>query len=351
MPAHSQFRSEIFELQDDLEFVDDFLYQRGQTDGLPVVPPTEDRVNAMINAAGLNSDHLVAKVGPSQGAATVEKLAINAVLAGCRPEHMAVVIAAVEAMTKPEFNLDSVQTTTNPCTVALVLNGPIRQALDINFGRGCLGPGHRSNAVLGRAIRFILLNIGGGVPGDMDKATHGFPGKYTLCFGEDEASSPWEPLHVERGFAEKQSTVTVMSVNTTLNIITSSFVKISDMLASMANALSLMGTNNATLGAGEPMMLLSPGHANLANQAGMSKSDVKAHLYEECGFPASLLPDDMVRRDRINRVIRNGLVRPVAHPDDIVISVAGGSEPYHATFMPTFGDSLAVTQEIRVSQP
>ena len=348
MTAPSHLASEVFDVEDSLEAVDDFLYDKGQTDGLPIVPPTEERVGALIDATGLPPGHVVAEVGPAQGAATVEKLAINAVMAGCRPKHMPVVLAAVEAMTQPEFNLDSVQTTTNPCGVALVLNGPVRQALDVNCGRNCLGPGRRANAVLGRAVRLVLLNIGGGAPDEMDKATHGFPGKYTLCFGEDEESSPWEPLHVERGFKPGQSAVTVISVNTTLNVITSSFVKIEDMLMSMANALSLMGTNNATLGAGEPMMLMSPGHASLAHVAGMSKLDAKSNLYEKCGFPASALPVDMVRRERIDRVVRDGIVRPVSEPKDILIAVAGGPEPYHATFMPTFGDSLAVTREVRL---
>ena len=238
----------------------------------------------MIASSGLTPDHVVAEVGLTQGVATIEKLAINAVMAGCRPEHMPVVVAAVEAMTQPEFNLDGVQSTTNPCGVALVLNGPVRKRLNVNCGPGCLGPGWRANAVLGRAIRFVLLNIGGGRPGDVDKATHGFPGKYTLCFGEDEESSPWEPLHVERGLRPEQSAVTVTSVNTTLNLNTATTVHIEGMLLLMANALSVMGTNNVLIGKGEPMMLMSPGHARLAAAGGMSKLDAKSFLYRNCAL-------------------------------------------------------------------
>ncbi len=347
MANATPFASQDFQVDDTAEAVDDLFYGKDQTDGLPIVPPTEDRVLALVERTGLPPEHVLCEVGPARGVATVEKIAINAAMAGCRPEHMPVIIAAVEAITQPEFNLDSVQATTNPCGVAVVLNGPVRGLLDINCGRNCLGPGRRANAVIGRAVRFVLLNIGGGRPDEMDKATHGFPGKYTLCFGEDEENSPWEPLHVERGFSAGQSTVTTVSVNTTLNILTSSFVHIEDMFMTMANAMSLIGTNNAMLGKGEPIMLMSAGHAGLASGKGMTKLDAKRDLYSRCGFPVELLPTDMVRRDRIDAVTRDGTVRPVRRAEDVLIVIAGGPEPYHVTFMPTFGDSLAVTTEVR----
>ena len=346
MTDDTPLESDVIDVEASLEAADDALYERGATDGLPIVPPTEGRVRPMIEAAGRDAGHVVARVGPAQGEATIEKVAINAVMAGCRPEHMRVLIAAVEAMTDPVFNLDSVQATTNPCGVALILNGPVRLELDVNTGRSCLGPGRRANAVLGRAVRLILTNVGGGLPGEVDKATHGFPGKYTLCFGEDEENSPWAPLHVERGFDAAQSTVTVVSVNSTLNILTSSFIHINDMLDRMVDALSVTATNNAMLGKGEPVLLIASGHADLCVRQGMSKLDAKRYLYERCGFPESRLPADMVRRERIAAVTVDGVVRPVRRAEDILLVVAGGPEPYHATFMPTFGDSLAVTREI-----
>ncbi len=346
MASEPPLESGVIDVEPSLEAADDALYERGTTDGLPIVPPTEERVRRMIEAVGRDAGDVVARVGPAQGEATIEKVAINGVMAGCRPEHMRVLIAAVEAMTDLPFNLDSVQATTNPCGVALILNGPVRGELDVNTGRNCLGPGRRANAVLGRAVRLILTNIGGGLPGEVDKATHGFPGKYTLCFGEDEEHSPWEPLHVERGFDAAQSTVTVVSVNGTLNILTSSFIHIDDMLNMMADAMSVIATNNAMLGKGEPVLLMSAGHAGLCAGRGMSKLDAKRYLYERCGFPESHLPAEMVRRERIADVITDGVVRPVRRAEDILLVVAGGPEPYHATFMPTFGDSLAVTRAI-----
>src|SRR5262249_37081032 len=155
---------------------------------------------------------------PSFGPATVERIAINAVLAGCRPEFLPVLIAAAEAMAAPRLNLGAIQTTTNPVTLWLIVNGPIARRLGVNGGGNCLGPGNPANATLGRAVRLMLQNIGGGLPVDIDRATHGQPGKFTFCCAENEEASPWEPLHVERGFAPECSTVTVAGVSGTLNM-------------------------------------------------------------------------------------------------------------------------------------
>lgn len=173
-----------FKVTGDLGAVFTDMYARGITDGLPVIPPTESAVRAMLDAAGLPPDELLAVVPPEGGPATVEKVAINAVMAGCLPEYFSTVIAALRAITDPKFNLLGVQTTTNPVGPVLIINGPIRRQIDVNSGRGCLGPGHRANMTIGRAIRLCLLNIGGCPPGDVDKAIHGMPGKLSFCFGK-----------------------------------------------------------------------------------------------------------------------------------------------------------------------
>ena len=157
------------------------LYEEGMTDGLPVIPPTAERVTAMIGGAELPREHIVAELAPRNGVATIEKIAVNAVMAGCLPAYFPVVIAAVEAMTQPQFNLLGIQTTTNPVAPFVLINGPIRHKIDINCGAGALGPGRRANATIGRAIRLILLNIGGGIPGEIDKSILGMPGKYSFC--------------------------------------------------------------------------------------------------------------------------------------------------------------------------
>jgi hypothetical protein len=339
-------QSEVIEVEDSPEGVHAEVLAREWGDGLPVVPPTAERVWRMIEASGRAADEVIGTVGPMQGVATVEKIAVNAIMAGCRPAYMPVLIAAVRGLQEPRFNVDAVQGTTNPCTVALLINGPMRHTLGVNCGRDCLGPGSQANATIGRAMRLILLNIGGAKDELMDKAIHGFPGKYTCCFGEDEEHSPWEPLHVERGFAPQQSTVTIFALSGTLNVLTATCVHIRDMLVLMADAMNHMGSNNILLGRGEPGMLMTSGHADLAARQGMSKLDVKRFLYEHSAFPKSRLSKDLVRQQRIKPVIKDGMVHVARRPEDIMLVVAGGPEPYHAVFLPTFGDSWMVTTEI-----
>ena len=199
------------EISDDFEAVQRLYVDRGWSDGLPVAPPTPQRVEAMLAATNLDSDHVVAEIPPIWGAATVEKLAINAVMAGCLPEYLPVLIAAVEAIADPVFNLYAIQATTHPCAPLLIINGPIREALGMNYSSGSFGPGWRANATIGRAMRLVLLNVGGGYPGVGDMSTQGAPSKFSYCVAENEEENPWEPLHVERGFRPDQSAVTVMA--------------------------------------------------------------------------------------------------------------------------------------------
>lgn len=183
-------------LSEDMEEINDLLYERNWTDGLPVIPPTESRVKRMLEGVNKEPDEVIAFLPPLQGEATVAKIAVNAVMAGCKPEYMPILIAAIQAMSEPILNLGALQTTTNPCAPLMMINGPIRNDVGLNSCAGVLGPGVRANATLGRAVRLILLNIGGARPGGLDKATQGQPGKYTFCIAENEEENPWEPLHV-----------------------------------------------------------------------------------------------------------------------------------------------------------
>src|SRR5215467_11235849 len=187
------------------------LFERGVTDGLPVVPPTRRLVDRAVAASGRDGGELIALVPPNYGRATVEKIAINAVMAGCRPDYLPVVLAAVEAMCDEKFDLLGVSGTTDAVAPLVIVNGPIRQALDINAGAGVFGPGWRANATIGRAVRLCWVNIGGARPGVISMSTFGGPGRYTCCIGENEEASPWEPLHVEHGFDPADSTVGVMA--------------------------------------------------------------------------------------------------------------------------------------------
>ena len=157
------------------------------TDGLPIVPPTPERVAAAVAASGLAADQVVGDIAPLNAPATVEKIAVNAVMAGCVPEMMPVLIAAIDAFCDPQMNAHGVQTTTNPVGPMLVVNGPVRNRLGFNYGAGCFGPGSFANATVGRALRLALVNIGGAIPGEVDKAPLGWPGKSTsLCVAENE---------------------------------------------------------------------------------------------------------------------------------------------------------------------
>ena len=182
-------------------------FEQGWTDGLPVVPPTPQLVAAMVAALGGDPDHLEARIPPRWGNLTREVLAINLVLAGCRPEYAPVTRAALLALTSSHFNLHGVQATTHMAAPLVVVNGPVRKEIGLNAGANVFGSGCRANATIGRAIRLVLLNVGGAWPGDLDKSTLGHPGKYTFCIAENEEASPWAPYHVEHGYAPGDSTV------------------------------------------------------------------------------------------------------------------------------------------------
>src|SRR5438132_1303302 len=187
----------------------DVLYARGVTDGLPVVPPTAARVRAAVEASGRAAEELIGLVAPRLGRATVEKIAINAVMAGCRPEYLRAVIAGVEAICDPAFALVGISGTTDAVAPLLILNGPVRRALEVNCAAGVFGPGWRANATIGRAVRLVWANVGGAAATSM--STFAQTGRYSYCIGEHEEESPWEPLHVEHGFTPGASTVSALA--------------------------------------------------------------------------------------------------------------------------------------------
>src|SRR6516165_10805263 len=183
----------------------EWYFERGWTDGLPIVPPTGEGIAACIRALGGEPELLECRVPPRYGGLTREVLAINMVMAGCKPEYAPVVRAAMLALTSPAFNLNGVQATTHMAGPLLVVSGPVAREIGMNGGCNAFGSGNRANATIGRALRLVLLNVGGGWPGELDKSTLGHPGKYTYCVAENEAASPWAPYHVEKGFSSEDS--------------------------------------------------------------------------------------------------------------------------------------------------
>ena len=208
MPA--TLTSQRFQVNDAASAIE-LCFDKGWTDGLPVIPPTPDRVAAMLAAAGLEPGHQVTYITHRAVPVTAEKVAINAVMAGCKPEYMPVVIAAVEGIGAPLWSYHGPGTSTGGAGVLVIVNGPIARELDINAGDNLFGPGWRANATIGRAVRLVMRNVCGSRPGTLDRGTLGHPGKLSYVIAENEAESPWTPLHVERGFRPEQSTVTVLA--------------------------------------------------------------------------------------------------------------------------------------------
>src|SRR5437763_12975791 len=189
----------------------EMAYDKGWSDGLPVVPPTEARVRAMLEAARLEANHQVGIIPDRAVVISAEKVAINAVMAGCKPEYFPVVVAAVEAIGDPRWSYHGPGTSTGGAGVLMIVNGPIARRLDVNAGDNLFGPGWRANLTIGRAVRLVMRNVCGSRPGTLDRGTLGHPGKLSYVIAENEAESPWTPLHVERAFRPAQSTVTVMA--------------------------------------------------------------------------------------------------------------------------------------------
>jgi hypothetical protein len=260
------------------------LYARGVTDGLPVVPPTRERVAAAVAASGRPADDLVALVPPNFGRATVEKIAVNAVMAGCRPEYLPVVIAGVAAMCDDAFDLHGVSATTNSAAPLFIVNGPVRKRLDINSGAGVFGPGHRANATIGRALRLIVRNLGGAAAGGITMSTLAHPGYFTYCIGENEEESPWPPLSLEQGFGPGESTVTAFAGAAPQIVYDHLSRTGEDLLITLAHSLAVMSHHKSTHH-GDTLVVLSPEHARLLAGDGWDRARMRTYLWERLRKP------------------------------------------------------------------
>jgi hypothetical protein len=313
-------RIELGAIEDDIETA----FDRGWTDGLPVVPPTPARVLRMLDGTRRPPGEVVAVVPPDLVPATVEKVAINAVMAGCKPEYLPVVLAAVEAACTDAFNMHGLLCTTYFSGPVVVVNGPIAARIGMNSGVNCLGQGNRANATIGRALQLVVRNVGGGIPGGIDRATFGGPGKHTFCFAEDEAGSPWEPLSVERGFAPGVSTVSLFPGHGPSAITDQISRTPESLVRSLAARLRTVGHPKLVMGAGA-MLIISPEHARVFADAGWNKARLRAEL------DALLLIDgkELVRGaggiDEGMPAAAAATRLPKFRPGDLAIVHAGGS--------------------------
>jgi len=336
-----------FEFTGAVDDVDTLYQERGWTDGLPVVPPTEARVAACLRWTDRDPREIVGILPPRQGEATIEKIAINTVMAGCKPEYLPVVITAVEALADPQFNLDSVQATTHPVAPLIVVNGPIARELGINAGYNAFGQGFRANVTIGRAVRLVLMNVGGGLPGTGDRSTQGSPSKIAYCVAENEAENPWQPLHVEHGHPADVSTVTAFGCEAPHNIQDHYSNTARGVLLIVAGAMGQAGSNNL-LGRGWPLLSFGPEHAATVAKEGFTKQQVKEFLFEHARYPLAKLGAEY----RAAQLTRNdvqdtpdAMVPIVRAPEDISIIVAGGAGK-HSSWQPTFGDGTAPTRRV-----
>ena len=328
-----------------LDELEDML-ERGWSDGLPVVPPTAERVEAMLG--GRAPTRSLGFVPPAQGEATLERVAACAVLAGCRPAYFPVVVAAVEAALEPAFNAHGVAVTTQPAGAILVVNGPARERIGLSGGMGALGPGSRANLTIGRALRLVLTLTGGARPDGLDRATLGQPGKIACCFAENEEASPWPPLHVERGYAADASTVTLVAGDAPLSISDHRSRTPDDLAATLAWAAAEQWSPFWWPMDDTSLYVICPEHAALFAEAGWEKERVRETMFEAVQRPAVELrrgettPFVMAADDRLP-------VHKWTSPEKIVLVVAGGEAGrFSAVFGPCDGmKSEPVTKEIR----
>jgi len=299
------------EWQDTDAFLAD-AFERGWTDGLPVVAPTPEKVEAFLAVAGLEPETVLGAVPTREVTVTAEHAAINAVMAGCAPEHFPVVVAAVRAHLDEHGNCHSTTGTLSGAAQAVIVNGPIRDEIGIAYGAGCLGPGFRANATIGRALRLVIRNVCRSVPGFLDRATFSWPLRYSFCFGEDEAAGDWVPLHVQRGFAPEQSTVTVHSVMRMISSWDSSSRTPEVVLDTLVADTRHHGFNgDEFLGDQVPLVyVMGKEHQRFFFDAGWSKARMQEYLFPRLTAETAGVHD---------------LSYNLGHPENLLIVAAGGA--------------------------
>ena len=321
--------------------VDEFLFDQGLTDGLPVVPPTPERVLAMLAHTRRSPAEEFAVLPPNLAPVTVEKVAINAVLAGCKPEYFPVVLAGVEAIADDQYNLHGAGATTMGGAPVLIVNGPIRDAIGMNSGQNALGQGNRANATIGRAVRLVIRNVAGHRPGGTERATIGWPGKLTLCFAEaEERAATWTPLHVERGFQPQDSVITAITQTAGPTQLVDDTSRTARALAGSI-ALKVRGQQHPRKPSmGELVLVVSPEHYDTLARDGWSKADLRRRI-QEVGLQRL---GDMLEDETLGGFPRGWLERWPSFAGPSPLLGAGGAPPADAmeTLVPKFADDAMI---------
>jgi len=333
------------EVDDAPEAVLEAFVAREWCDGLPIVPPTADRVRAMLGEA--EPERALGAMPPLWRTATLEAVAVNAVMAGCRPEYFPVIVAAVDAMLDPDFNLYGVQATTHPVAPLVIVNGAYGRRIGLHAGSGCFGPGFRANATIGRALRLILMNVGGAWPGRHDMATQGSPAKFSYCIAENEEASPWGPL-------KDGDAVTVYGGEGPHNVNDHASTTASGILSTVSHTAATLGSNVGWyFSQSQLLVVLGPEHARTIAGDGLTRADVQRFVYEHARLPLATLKLGgmwgMHDWPAWMMALRDDEVRPpqVPSPDDVLVVVAGGPGK-HSSVVPNTCFSRAVSRPIEV---
>jgi len=335
------------EVDDAPEAVLDAFVTREWCDGLPIVPPTADRVRVMLGDA--EPERALGAMPPLWRTATLEAIAVNAVMAGCRPEYFPVIVAAVDAMLDPDFNLYGVQATTHPVAPLVIVNGAYGRRIGLHAGSGCFGPGFRANATIGRALRLILMNVGGAWPGRHDMATQGSPAKFSYCIAENEEASPWGPL-------KDGDAVTVYGGEGPHNVNDHASTTASGILSTVSHTAATLGSNVGWyFSQSQLLVVLGPEHARTIAGDGLTRADVQRFVYEHARLPLATLKLGgmwgMHDWPAWMMALRDDEVRPpqVPSPDDVLVVVAGGPGK-HSSVVPNTCFSRAVSRPIELGR-
>lgn len=330
--------------------INELFYKRGWGDGLPIVPPTVTRVREMLRGTDISPDEVISIVPPKKGQATVEKIAVNAVMAGCRPEYMPVLIAAVEAIAEQEFNLSMVGTTTSNDCPLVIVSGPIARQLDISSGSNALGRGWRANATIGRALHMIINNIGGSWPGVNDMSTLGHPGEFANCLAEIEEGNPWGPLHAELGFSKESNVVTVVTAE--------SYQAVVGLGLTSEQFLDRLSGRLVRLKSGYlPAMLviLNYDTVDILNGDGWTRSRIKGYLAERAALSASDYKMRSAKDVKQPAGVKGSIPKaaaevraPVPSADQLLILVAGGPPGEKNMVVPFWPGSKPVSKEVKL---
>ncbi|WP_246943544.1 hypothetical protein [Bacillus pinisoli] len=340
------FHAEKIELEDALEAIE-YYYNKGWTDGLPVVPPTEEKILAMLKSVNMTSDTVVGSIPERGRVFTAEIVAINAVMAGCLPGYFPVVMAAVQAMTDPKFGLHGPTASTHGASIMIIVNGPIASQIGMNSGGNAFGGSNRANATIGRAIRLLLINAGGAP--EFDRATLGHPGKISFCFAEKETE--WTPLHVQRGFQKHDSTVTVFACEGPNQFQNHSALHAENILRTLADRMTALGTFN--MGSDTEMAVtISPEHYRDLHGQGWTKETIQEFLCKHAKRSVADLKAGGLIEAPIEEADHRMFKHAVSAPDQILLTVAGGEAGRFSACMPGWFSSKqcqAITKSISVA--